>query len=528
MAWWTSQNLHPKTKSKFIVCFGTDFYLPNVKSIVKPKIEFDTKEFRLINHKFNYPGNGTWQPVEIKFVDMNGLGRKDKQFDTSAFLWQILNNSGYAYPYLNADSDISKNAYYKNVVTTDNDGQSTTAVVEGQGHHVATQIAFRDDPRTRTQEDNSFKSFTTPEKASTIANAFGDGLGGTIGNQSGNYASQKVSIYQISPEHPDDDGAEIKKGAIISEAWHLINPIVKTISWGDLAYESDELVEYSLTIVYDWAIFDRSSIGERLDVSSQTVDEFMNKFRIAQDQINKEVNIQQNLATLQAQARESTAFDAGSEAFNELEKEGRFEDKARIIEGEGRFIKNEDTGRTFFDANMDGEIDEVEALIDEGEVQRLQDEFTQAEGARELVNSINESFSEAVETAASQNFSVDMGNFGPTEEEILREKRKSAYEEAVADGTVGSFLESDASREYRDEVFGGSESAEAQEYGVQTDAQVKRVEELYQREKQKALQRLRDDAEVERLKAAYSLTEEEAKARVLGLPGSATTTESDL
>ena len=51
---------------------------------------------------------------------------------------------------------------------------------------------------------------------------------------------------------------------IISKAWHLVNPIVKKIDWGDLAYDSDELIEYSMTVVYDWAIFDRESIGKRL------------------------------------------------------------------------------------------------------------------------------------------------------------------------------------------------------------------------------------------------------------------------
>ena len=100
MSWWTSQQIHPKTKSKFVVVFGGMFYLPNIKSLNKPKVDFDTKEFRLLNHKFNYPGNGTWQPITMKFVDMNGMGRKQDHFDTGAFLWQIMNNTGYTYPYV--------------------------------------------------------------------------------------------------------------------------------------------------------------------------------------------------------------------------------------------------------------------------------------------------------------------------------------------------------------------------------------------------------------------------------------------
>ncbi|MEC8830418.1 MAG: hypothetical protein VXY88_05040, partial [Bacteroidota bacterium] len=235
-------------------------FLPNVKTISKPKIEFETKEYKLLNHKFNYPGNGTWTPVEVKFVDMNGLGSKLTTFDTSTFLWQIMNNTGYAYPYMNPSSEVSNNPYYKKL-------NAAGEIVRGSGHHIATELGF-DDPRTEKIENSSFRTITTPEKSSTIANSFGDGLNGGIDNVKAGYKRQKVSIFQISPENPRDDGGDDfgdeQNGGIISEAWHLVNPIVKKIDWGDLAYDSDELVEYSMTIVYDWAIFDRNSIGKTL------------------------------------------------------------------------------------------------------------------------------------------------------------------------------------------------------------------------------------------------------------------------
>ena len=103
MSWWTTNNrIHPKTKDKFIVVFGSTFFIPSVKSVGKPKVSFETKEFRLINHKFNYPGNATWEPITIKFVDMNGdINPKQRHeiFDTAAFLWQqsqagLLNRNG--------------------------------------------------------------------------------------------------------------------------------------------------------------------------------------------------------------------------------------------------------------------------------------------------------------------------------------------------------------------------------------------------------------------------------------------------
>ena len=254
MSWWTNPNLQPKTKSKFVVVFGGSFYLPNIKSLNKPKVEFDTKEYRLLNHKFNYPGNATWQPITMKFVDMNGMGMQTDHFDTGAFLWQIMNNTGYTYPHVNNSQ--FRDPHFRNV---DNEGDE-----EGGGHHIATKISFRDDPDTvDIEEFNTWKTITTPEKSSTIANSFGLGLSGVADYKNAATIKQKISIYQVSPD---------KK---ITECWHLINPIVKTIGWGELDYSADELVEYELGVVYDWAVMDRTQIGKPMNVDELSYKEFM-------------------------------------------------------------------------------------------------------------------------------------------------------------------------------------------------------------------------------------------------------------
>ena len=254
MSWWTNPNLQPKTKSKFVVVFGGTFYLPNVKSLNKPKVEFDTKEYRLLNHKFNYPGNATWQPITIKFVDMNGMGMQTEHFDTGAFLWQIMNNTGYTYPHVNNSQ--FRDPHFRNV---DDEGGE-----EGGGHHVSTKINFRDDTETaELVEADTWRTITTPEKSSTIANSFGLGLTGVADVKSASTSKQRISIYQVSPD---------KK---ITECWHLINPIVKTIGWGDLDYSADDLVEYELGVVYDWAVMDRTVIGNPLNVDELSYKEFM-------------------------------------------------------------------------------------------------------------------------------------------------------------------------------------------------------------------------------------------------------------
>ena len=110
MSFWTDSRLHPKIKSRFIVSFGTGFFLPNVKSVDKPSVEVSTKEYRLMNHYFNYPGLVKWQPIKITFVDMNGAGG---QFDTSQMLYEMLTNSGYIHPTLVSDGSFG---------TSDHDG----------------------------------------------------------------------------------------------------------------------------------------------------------------------------------------------------------------------------------------------------------------------------------------------------------------------------------------------------------------------------------------------------------------------
>ena len=198
MAFWNSQSIQLKQKSKFIVSFAETFFLPNVKSCSKPSMEINTKEYRLLNHTFNYPGTVKWLPVRIVFVDFNGNG---DQFATAAFLAQMINNTGYDYP-------------------------------NSSGHSLATGGGDSSD-------------ISSPEKSSTIANAFGGGLAGSKDDQNAAMRRQNVLIQSLTP-----DGK-------VNEKWTLVNPLIKSVKFGDLAYDSDEPVEYEIEIVYDFAVYDK-------------------------------------------------------------------------------------------------------------------------------------------------------------------------------------------------------------------------------------------------------------------------------
>ena len=47
------------------------------------------------------------------------------------------------------------------------------------------------------------------------------------------------------------------------ETWNLHNPFIKNVKYGDLSYESDDLVEIELEIRYDWADCDVTTAGSK-------------------------------------------------------------------------------------------------------------------------------------------------------------------------------------------------------------------------------------------------------------------------
>lgn len=197
MTWWGevfgTGKRDPTRKFQFLIEMGNGGHMLSAKSVSKPKVNIDVKEYRMINHYYSYPGIAKWDPITITLVDIGNFSqalRFDKKtkvenddkvikstVSTAEGLWEMLLSSGYSTP-----------------------GGSA-----GGSQRV--------------------KSISSPEKASTIANSFG------------NY----LYIYQLDAD------------AKILEKWELKNPIITKISWGDLDYGDDALVEYTLDVKYDWA-----------------------------------------------------------------------------------------------------------------------------------------------------------------------------------------------------------------------------------------------------------------------------------
>jgi len=188
MAFWTLRDFTPKLKDRFVVIIGGRFVIA-AKSVSKPTLTFDNKEYKMINHHFKYPGLPKWNTVKVTFVDM--AGQVDRAGTPAA--------AEPAEPPTNTTN--SDTAQYLMKLTTDG-GYSNP-----------------DDTKSVSKQD--------------MVKALGE-----------------VMIQQIDNTATGPEGNRKIK---VVEQWKLINPIIKSITWGDLGYGEDGLVEYSLELDYDYA-----------------------------------------------------------------------------------------------------------------------------------------------------------------------------------------------------------------------------------------------------------------------------------
>jgi len=78
----------------------------------------------------------------------------------------------------------------------------------------------------------------------------GTGVGaGSVSKEESIEALGQIQIQQIGPWTPGGGDEKVK----VVEEWTLINPIIKSLSFGSLAYGEDGAVEYTLELDYDYA-----------------------------------------------------------------------------------------------------------------------------------------------------------------------------------------------------------------------------------------------------------------------------------
>ena len=87
---WTSANVEPKRKYRFLVQFSGAALgqLWFAKTVKKPEISVTNIEHSFLNHKFYFPGTVEWASVTIDLVDPVSP-------DAAGEMAQILSHSGY-------------------------------------------------------------------------------------------------------------------------------------------------------------------------------------------------------------------------------------------------------------------------------------------------------------------------------------------------------------------------------------------------------------------------------------------------
>ena len=217
MTFWNSPNIHPKTKSRFVVVIGA-YMIPTVVTVTKPKVSIESKEFRMINHYYKYPGLVKWSPITITFVDGTGETYERSPRGT----WQKMKNHNLSASDLLAVM-LAKSGY----MTPDKAGPLLDS-----------------DKKSYVNKSG----ITTPSKESMMGEVFG----------TNRTSAPVMKIQQL------DSGIVEKNGKAVinvTEQWELFNPIITEIDWGSLAYGDEGLVEYSMTIDYDYAKMTTANLG---------------------------------------------------------------------------------------------------------------------------------------------------------------------------------------------------------------------------------------------------------------------------
>ena len=70
-----------------------------------------------------------------------------------------------------------------------------------------------------------------------------------------NTVSKADSVKALGPTIKLEQVTGVDQKNKVVEEWELHNPWIKEVNFGDLDYASDDMVEITLSIRYDWATY---------------------------------------------------------------------------------------------------------------------------------------------------------------------------------------------------------------------------------------------------------------------------------
>lgn len=192
---WNTPSIELKTSFRWRVQFqGSDLNIPAwvCKKATKPSYTIKSTEHKYLGmHRFNFPTHLEWQPISLTLVDF---------YNTS-----IIDPDNYSIFAI----DINSEPY------------RTPATIQS----LINSISSFNSGYKRPNDAEVFKSIL-----------FKDNITDSI--------SRNNSFLKLS---------ELDSNGIAVETWNIKNPLITSVKFGELSYESDSPVEINLEIVYDWA-----------------------------------------------------------------------------------------------------------------------------------------------------------------------------------------------------------------------------------------------------------------------------------
>lgn len=198
MAFWNDAQIEPKRKFKFLLTIAgatDDETIPSfiVKKVTKPSFSITEGSHQFLGNKFYYPGKLEWKEVDITLVDAGGFEEAEGPEGTVGTV---------------ASGPIANDVTSK-----------ILSILRKFGYQLPSDVG------------------------TSLAGGFNAGSLKTFSKFAGVSTVPAIEIQQL-----DSNGQVI-------EVWKLNNAWIKEVNFGELDYTSEDPVEISLKLRYDWAEF---------------------------------------------------------------------------------------------------------------------------------------------------------------------------------------------------------------------------------------------------------------------------------
>ena len=88
--------------------------------------------------------------------------------------------------------------------------------------------------------------------------SFNEAVGTTITKESATEGVGKLVIKEIGTQAADKGSDPTSR---VAGEWELINPFFTSVNFGDHSYDSEDMVEITLTVRYDWAEYKKGDLA---------------------------------------------------------------------------------------------------------------------------------------------------------------------------------------------------------------------------------------------------------------------------